>query len=170
MSATITLPLCFSTADSEGPTLTINSTTTLVGTPAVKSLHIPGYYWTMHLQNRMPQFLGKSPDRQISLVTETTSGDFYFGRPPAAELPSQTEYAIPLSLSLVLPSIGNLSFAPNYSAFFYRPQLSSPSLIVNSWSLSARWYFARDARVPIRQQAPLHGPASADQTKTGTAH
>ena len=135
----------------------------------VESLHTPGYYWQIHLQNRLPQFLGKSSDGQISLVTDTT-GDYYFGRPPSAELPSQTEYAIPLSLSLVLPSIGNLTFAPNYSAFFYRPQLSSQSLIVNSWSITARWYFARNARVPIRRQAPLKGPETSDQTKTGSSH
>jgi hypothetical protein len=169
VSATVTLASCFTTADSEGPALAINGSTTLVGFPSVKSLHSPGYYWQIHLQNRLPQFLGKSSNGQISLVTDTT-GDYYFGRPPSAELPSQTEYAIPLSLSLTLPSIGNLSFAPNYSAFFYRPQLSSHSLIVNSWSLTARWYFARDSRVPIRRQAPLKGPASSDQTKTGSAH
>jgi hypothetical protein len=37
-------------------------------------------------------------------------------------------------------------------------------------SIAARWYFARDARVPVFKQAPLAGPASADQTKTGKAH
>ena len=165
VSATVTLANCFAAA----PALQINGSTTLVGSPSVKSLHTPGYYWQVHLQNRLPAFLGKSSSGQISLVTDTT-GDYYFGRPPSAELPSQTEYAFPLSLSLVLPSIGNLSFAPNYSAFFYRPQLSSHNLIENSWSLTARWYFARDARVPIRRQAPLKGPQSSDQTKTGSAH
>ena len=147
----------------------INGSTMLTAPPSVKSLHTPGYYWQVYLQNRLPQFLGKSPDKQISLVTQT-NGDYYFGRPPSAELASQTEYAIPLSLSLVLPSIGNLSFAPNYSAFFYEPQKSGHTLIVNSWSLTARWYFARDARVPIRRQAPLKGPATSDQTKTGSGH
>ena len=169
VQASITLQTCFTTKDAQGAALTINDTTMLTGPPAVESLHSPGYYWTIHLQNRLPQFLGKSPDRQISLVTDT-NGDYYFGRPASAELPTQTEYAIPLSLSLVLPSIGNLSFAPNYSVFFYRPQLSPYSLAVNSWSLTARWYFARDARVPVRRQTPLRGPASADQTKTGSAH
>ena len=165
VSATVTLANCFSSS----PALQINGSTMLVGSPSVKSLHTPGYYWQIHLQNRLPPFLGKSSNGQISLVTDTT-GDYYFGRPPSAELASQTEYAIPLSLSLNLPSIGNLSFAPNYSAFFYRPQLSSHSLIVNSWSLTARWYFARNARVPIRRQAPLKGPESSDQTKTGSGH
>jgi hypothetical protein len=169
VSATVTLASCFTTADSSGPALTINGTTALFGQPSVKSLHTPGYYWEMHLQNRLPQFLGKSPDKKISLVTDT-NGDYYFGRSPSAELASQTEYAIPLSLSLVLPSIGNLSFSPNYSAFFYRPQLSNKSLIVNSWTLTARWYFARDSRVPIRRQAPLKGPETSDQTKTGSSH
>jgi hypothetical protein len=162
----ITLQSCFTTSDPQGPPLSINSHTTLVGSPAVESLRSPGLYWQMHLQNRV---WGKLPEKQISLVTDS-QGDYYFGRPPSAELPSQTEYAIPLSLSLVLPSIGNLSFAPNYSAFFYRPQLSPNSIVVNSFSIAARWYFARDARVPIRRQTPLRGPASADQTKTGSAH
>ncbi len=166
VSAATTLSSCFTTANSNGPALTINGTTILSSPPLVKSLHTPGYYWQIHLQNRLPQFLGKSPDKQLSLVTDTT-GDYYFGRPPSAELTSQTEYAIPLSVSLVFPSLGNLTFAPNYSAFFYKPQKSSESLIVNSWSLTARWYFARDARVPIRRQAPLKGPETSDQTKTG---
>jgi len=169
VSATVTLQNCFTTADSEGPALAINGSTMLSGPPLVKALRTPGFYWQIYLQNRLPQFLGKSSNGQISLVTQT-NGDYYFGRPPSAELASQTEYAIPLSLSLTLPSVGNLSFAPNYSAFFYRPQLSSHSLITNSWSLTARWYFARDARVPIRRQAPLKGPESSDQTKTGSAH
>jgi hypothetical protein len=119
----------------------------------------------LHFQNR----LFGSKANQVSLVTDS-QGDYYFGRPPAAELPTQTEYAIPLSLSLVFRTYGNLSFAPTYSAFFYKSQLSGQSLQVNSFSIAARWYFARDARVPIRKQIPLQGPESSDQTKTGKAH
>ena len=85
-------------------------------------------------------------------------------------MPTQTEYAIPLSVALVLPVFGNLSFAPTYSGFFYKPQMSDNSLEVNSFSIAARWYFARDARVPLRRQIPLPGPASADQTHTGKGH
>jgi hypothetical protein len=165
VSADITLQTCFS----QKPALTIiggTNGTTVVGLPGVKTLHSPGYYWQLHFQNRV---WGKDPNKQISLVTDS-QGDYYFGRAAGAELPTQTEYAIPLSLSFVIPALGNLSFAPSYSAFFYKSQLSDQSLQVNSLSIAARWYFARDARVPIRRQARLPGPASADQTKTGKAH
>ncbi len=163
-----TLQTCFSSSAFGTPAkpLTINSTTTIVGTPAVKTLYSPGYYWTLHFQNHL---FGKNPASQINLVTDS-SGDYYFGRPPSAELPTQTEYAIPLSLALILPSKGNLTFAPTYSGFFYKAQLSSQNLVVNSFSIAARWYFARDARVPLRRQIPLQGPASADQTHTGKGH
>jgi hypothetical protein len=175
VSAHYTLQTCFSSSTYGTPAspLTINSTTTIIGSPAVKTLHTPGFYWTLHFQNRLWQSArgaGRGgPPRQISLVTDS-QGDYYFGRTPAAELPTQTEYAIPLSVALVLPSIGNLSFAPTYSAFFYESQKTDASLKVNSFSIAARWYFARDARVPIRKQTPLPGPMSADQTKTGKGH
>jgi hypothetical protein len=166
VSASSTLQACF-TADK----LVINnnnsgSATKVVGVPGVKTLHSPGVYWQLHFQNHI---CCKTPNKQFSLVTDS-QGDYYFGRSPSAELPTQTEYAIPLSLSLLFPAMGNLSFAPSYSAFFYKSQLSAQSLQVNSLSIAARWYFARDARVPIRRQARLAGPSSADQTKTGKAH
>jgi hypothetical protein len=159
VSAKITLQTCFSAAK-------FNINANIFGVPSVKSLHTPGYYWTLHFQNHL---FGKNPATQINLVTDS-SGDYFFGRPPAAELPTQTEYAIPLSLALVLPSKGNLTFAPTYSGFFYKSQQSTKDLVVNSFSIAARWYFARDARVPLRRQIPLQGPASADQTHTGKGH
>ena len=167
-NSNITLQSCFSspTAGTPAKTLTINSTTRVVGTPAVKTLFTPGYYWTLHFQNHL---FGKSPASQINLVTDS-SGDYFFGRPPSAELPTQTEYAIPLSVALVLPSKGNLTFAPTYSGFYYKSQESSQNLVVNSFSIAARWYFARDARVPLRRQIQLSGPNSADQTHTGKGH
>ncbi len=167
--ATVTLQTCFGSAKYGTPAiaLILNDTTTVVGKPAVQTLHTPGYYWDLHLQNHI---YGKgSEQKQIRLVTDS-QGDYYFGRPPAAELPTQTEYAIPLNVSLVLPSIGNLSFAPTYSAFFYANQVSNQSLLVNTFSIAARWYFARDARVPVPKQAPLPGPQSANQTVTGKSH
>jgi hypothetical protein len=167
-NSNITLQSCFSSATSGTPAkaLTINSTTRVVGTPAVKTLYSPGYYWTLHFQNHL---FGKTPANQINLVTDS-SGDYFFGRPPSAELPTQTEYAIPLSVALVLPSKGNLTFAPTYSGFYYKSQESSQNLVVNSFSIAARWYFARDARVPLRRQIQLSGPNSADQTHTGKGH
>ncbi len=123
-------------------------------------------YWTFHFQNRL---FGSTPGKQIGPVTDS-QGDYFFGRSRSAELPTQTEYAIPLSLALVLPSIGNLSFAPTYSGFYYKPQRNGNSLEVNSFSIAARWYFARDARVPLRRKIPLQRPASADQARTGKGH
>ena len=168
VSYNMTLQSCFSssTAGTPAKPLTINSTTIVVGSPAVKTLFTPGYYWTLHFQNHL---FGKNPASQINLVTDS-SGDYFFGRPISAELPTQTEYAIPLSLALVLPSKGNLSFAPTYSGFFYKAQESDKNLVVNSFSIAARWYFARDARVPLRRQIQLSGPNSADQTHTGKGH
>jgi hypothetical protein len=159
VNARITLQSCF-------VSMPVNGNTRVVGSPGVATLHSPGFYWQLHIQNRL---LGKQPSKSFSLVTDS-QGDYYAGRPASLELPTQTEYAIPLSVSLVFPSMGNLSFAPSYSAFFYKSQLSDQSLQVNSLSIAARWYFARDARVPIRRQAKLPGPSSADQTRTGKAH
>ncbi|MGD0156105.1 MAG: hypothetical protein ABSB50_08405 [Terracidiphilus sp.] len=165
--ANVSLQNCFSGPYGNPPTpLTINGTTQVIGSPGVRTLHSPGYYWDFHFQNHL---FGSAPGKQVNLVTDST-GDYYFGRPSSAELPTQTKYAIPLSVALVLPVFGNLSFAPTYSGFFYKPQLSDSSLEVNSFSIAARWYFARDARVPLRRQIPLSGPASADQTHTGKGH
>ncbi len=165
-----TLQTCFSSSTYGTPTppkpLTINSTTTVVGFPVVQTLYTPGYYWTLHFQNHL---FGKNPTTQINLVTDS-SGDYFFGRPPSAELPTQTKYAIPLSLALIIPAKGNLTFAPTYSGFYYKAQESNQNLVVNSFSIAARWYFARDARVPLRRQLPLQGPGSADQTHTGKGH
>ncbi len=160
VSAYVSLQTCFTQAK-----FVIN-TNNLNVFPGVKTLHALGFYWDLHLQHHL---FGKGQGKQISLVTDS-QGDYYFGRPPSAELPTQTEYAIPLSVSFVLPVFGNLSFAPTYSGFFYQPQRSNESLQVNSFSIAARWYFARDARVPFRRQIPLSGPASADQTHTGKGH
>jgi hypothetical protein len=159
VSAKTTLQNCFSNAK-------FNINSNIIGVPSVKSLHTPGYYWTLHFQNHL---FGKNPATQINLVTDS-SGDYFFGRPISAELPTQTEYAIPLSLALVLPSKGNLTFAPTYSGFYYKSQQSAKDLVVNSFSIAARWYFARDARVPLRRQIELQGPASTDQTHTGKGH
>jgi hypothetical protein len=161
VNANITLQTCFS----QPPQFVITSNTRLVEPVTIKDLHSPGLYWNFHLQNRL---FGKG-GKQVSLVTDT-QGDYYFGRPASAELPTQTEYAIPLSFSVVFPSFGNFSFAPTYSAFFYKSQLSTQSLQVNSFSITARWYLARDNRVPIVRQSKLPGPASSDQTKTAKAH
>lgn len=157
VNANITLQTCFG----QPPQFVITSNTRLVQPVMVKDLHSPGLYWNFHLQNRL---FGKG-ERQVNLVTDT-QGDDYFGRPASAELPTQTQYAIPLSLSVVFSAFGNFSLAPTYSAFFYKSQLSTQSLQVNSFSITARWFLARDNRVPVVRQSKLPGPESSDQTKT----
>ena len=164
VSSAVTLSKCFYT--SPPAQFLISSETTLVGAPAMKELHTPGAYWNMHVQNVLYR---KGDKVKVSLVTES-QGDYFFGRPGSAELSTQTNYAIPLSVAVVFPSFGNLSFAPTYSGFYYKSQLSNQSLQVNSISIAARWYFARDARVPVLTQRLLPGPLSADQTKTGKGH
>lgn len=169
VNANYTLQTCFSSplyGTPLGKALTINSTTRVFGSPAEETLYTPGYYWTLHFQNHL---FGKNPATQINLVTDS-SGDYFFGRPDSAELPTQTKYAIPLSLALTIPAKGNLTFAPTYSGFYYKAQLSDKNLVVNSFSIAARWYFARDSRVPLRRQLPLPGPGTADQTHTGKGH
>ncbi len=161
VNANITLQTCFS----QPPAFTITSNTKLIQPILVKDLHSPGIYWNFHLQSKV---FGKA-DKQVSLVTDT-QGDFYFGRGASAELPTQTEYAIPLTISLNFPAFGNLSFAPAYSGFFYKSQLSTQSLQVNSFSIMAKWYLARDNRVPLVRQSKLPGPQSSDQTKSAKTH
>ena len=162
VSSSITLQTCFSQA----PTFTITSNTTIPKPPTVNDLNTPGLYWAIHLQNHLGT---KGMWNKMSLSTDV-QGDFYFGRPTSAELPTQTEYAIPVSVALMFPSIGNLSFGPTYSGFFYKSQLSTQSLQVNSYSITAKWYFSRDNSVPIKRQIRLPGPTSADQTKTARVH
>ena len=58
-------------------------------------------------------------------------------------------------------------FSPTYTTFFYRNQgAPSHSLVTNTFAETAKWYFARDAAVPIWQQLWFRGPASFDQTKS----
>jgi len=60
-------------------------------------------------------------------------------------------------------------FSPTYTTFFYRNQgtaAESHSLVTNTFSVTAKWYFARDAAVPFWRQLWFRGPASFDQTKS----
>jgi hypothetical protein len=132
VSATVTLANCFTNTDSSGPALhhqwqhgagrlsvsqvSSHSRLLLADSPAEPSPPIPG-----KLVRRANQS-GHRDDGRLLL------------RPPSlcrAGLANRVRHPIE-SLARDLPWRGNLSFAPNYSAFFYRPQLSSHSLIVNS--------------------------------------
>ena len=55
------------------------------------------------------------------------------------------------------------------TTFFYRNQgtpSESHSLLINTFSVTAKWYFGRDAAVPFWHQLRFRGPASLDQTKS----
>jgi len=59
--------------------------------------------------------------------------------------------------------------SPTYSDFFFENQgISSQrtSLIDTTFSIAAKWYFARDAQVPFHKQLWFAGPASMDQTSS----
>jgi hypothetical protein len=106
---------------------------------------------------------GKSP--AASLVVETL-GDSFFRRAAGRALSTQTLYDVPLSVSLAFPVFRNFSLAPTYSGFFYGSQVTAQHLLVDSFTINARWYFDRDAAVRGFRQLVFSGPASADQTKS----
>jgi hypothetical protein len=56
------------------------------------------------------------------------------------------------------------------SATLTHIQLSAQSLQVNSFAITATWYFSRDNSVPVKRQIRLTGPSSTDQTKTAKVH
>ena len=158
VSGSQSLNTCFANAKGTFP---IGPLTVPVGKPDVETLHTPGAYWDAHIERKYG-----SGFKQVTIVSESV-GEILFGRPASAVLPTQPNYAIPWSVSLVFPVWGNLSIAPTYNAFFYRGQLSDNHLQTNSYAIALRWYFARDERVPPHRQLWVTGPASADQTKTG---
>ncbi|UWZ85246.1 hypothetical protein [Occallatibacter riparius] len=144
----------------------IGPSTTVVGHPATQSLHTPGAYWDVHLSRGLDMGALKNLKPALTLVSES-QGDWFFGRPASAQLPTQTNYAVTWNSSLNVPLWGNLSFGPTYNVFFYQPQLSAVHEQIRTFSVALRWYMARDQRVPMFWTAPrMAGPSSADQTKS----
>ena len=128
--------------------------------PQTETLHTGGLYWDMHLQ------FTPNKDKRWSLALDTKGDDFVW---PGARLLTQSRYAFTTTEALNFKVIGNLLFAPTYSQFFYRNQGEegeSHSLVTKTFSVVAKWYFARDAAVPFWRQLLFLGPASADQTKS----
>ncbi len=137
---------------------TVSASTVLI--PMTETLHAGGAYWDVHLQKA----LGKA--KHFSLTMETKGDNFML---PAVTLPTQARYAFTTDGSFNFSVIGNLVFSPTYTTFFYRNQGGpgvSNALMTNNFSVTAKWYFARDAAVPGRRQIWFQGPASLDQTKT----
>lgn len=128
-----------------------------------ETLHQHGLYWDIHYQRALKKDEQGAP--QISLVIDT-QGDYFRPRSPGKTLSTQTYYDDLLKIGFAFPVLRNLAFAPTYSPFFYGNQIAQHSLVVNTFSLTARWYFDRDAGVRFKHQLVFVGPASADQTTT----
>lgn len=129
-------------------------------TPVTQTLHAGGFYWNAHVQKIF------DARKNYSLSFDTSGDSFLL---PGFTLPTQTRYAFNTKLALNFTIAGNLSLSPTYSDFFFENQgISSQrtGLIATSFSISAKWYFARDAQVPLKKQVWFSGPASANQTSS----
>jgi hypothetical protein len=156
-NSTQTISNCFKQAS-----IPVTANTSVSALPA--TLHSPGLYWDVHFQKALVPLADKSGPG-ISLQIDT-KGDYFIPRGSPKTLSTQTLYDLPLSVALAFPIFRNFSVGPNYQVFFYGNQVASQHLIVNSFSLSGRWFLDRDAAVRFRRQVIFKGPASADETKT----
>jgi hypothetical protein len=131
--------------------------------PVPKTLHTGGLYWNSHIQKTID-------GKKNYSISFDTAGDSYLL--PGFVLSTQTRYALTTKLALNFKIVGNFSLSPTWSGFYYENQgdeSTTPnrtSLITNGFSVSAKWYFARDAEVPFRKQPWFQGPASVDQTSS----
>lgn len=132
----------------------------------LETLHQHGLYWDIHYQRAL-----KKDEKGVPLVSLVidSQGDYFQPRSPGKTLSTQTYYDDLLKISFAFPVFRNFSFAPTYSPFFYSNQVTQNSLVVNTFSLTARWYFDREAGVRLKRQLLFVGPASADQTTSGKA-
>jgi hypothetical protein len=128
------------------------------------ALHSPGLYWDAHFQKILVSLSDKSGPG-VSLLIDT-KGDSFFRRGANKTLSSQTLYDVPVSIALAFPIFRNFSIGPNYQAFFYGNQVAAQHLLINSFSLTGRWYLDRDAAVRPHRQIVFKGPISTDETKT----
>jgi hypothetical protein len=128
--------------------------------PDTLTLHTGGLYWNSHIQ----KILDKK--KQYSVSFDTMGDSFLF---PGYTLPTQTRYAINSKLSLNLNVLGNLMFSPTYSVFNFENQGIPPErtpINTTSFSIAMKWYYARDADVPMRRLLWFSGPKSSDQTSS----
>lgn len=139
--------------------LVITSSTVLK--PLTATVRTGGWYWDVHLQRPLDK------GKHSSFTIETKGDDYAW---PGATLPTQSQYAFTTTGALNFAVIGNLAFSPTYTTFFYgnqgTPANPSHSLVTNTFSVTLKWYFARDAAIPFWQQIWFRGPASLDQTKS----
>lgn len=159
-----TIPQCFG-ANKQFP---IDATTSPVNPVTGKEatglqlLHATGWYWDVHLQRGV---LKKSGQSDISLSLDS-KGDLFNPRPAGASLSTQTRYAFPITTSINFPVLRNFTLSPTYTAFFYENQVAGQTIIVNTFSITGKWFYDRDSRVPLLKQLVFKGPASLDQTKS----
>jgi hypothetical protein len=150
----------------------IDSTTRLAAPLTTATVHVTGAYWDLHFQKALSK-AGKSATAGANSSAKSginftldSKADWFSRRGAGESLNTQTRYAIPLSVALNFPVRGNLSLSPTYSTFLYSSQVTGQSIVINTASIEAKWYFARDASVPVRRQGYFRGPSSADQTSS----
>jgi hypothetical protein len=115
-----------------------------------------GAYRGIHLQKGLVK-IGDRKGPGINLTLDTT-GDWYSRRSAGQALTTQPQYEFPIAVALNFRVFRNLSFSPTYTVFRYASQVTGQSL-VDSYSISLKWYFARDSAVPPRRQLYYHpGP------------
>jgi hypothetical protein len=159
-NGTSTLQQCFSM--SSNPPFTVDGTTFVLKPYDLVTLPVSGLYWDIHLQRGLWKD-AKSGEVKMNLTVDT-KGDFYVER--QSSLSTQTRYAFPITGAVSFPVLRNFSLGPTYSAFLYSNQVSQQSIVVHTFSISARWFYDRDSGVPFPRMAMFKGPGSQDQTKT----
>jgi hypothetical protein len=172
-NSTTTIPACFAGyAKTSG--FQVNAETKSVSVLS-ESAHSVGAYWDVHLQKQLlkpqPGSDGASATSKPGSKTGInfsldSKADWFSPRGQLHALNTQTQYAIPLSASLNFPVLRNFSLSPTLSSFFYATQVTRQSINIETFSITAKWYFARDETVPPHRQLLFAGPASADQTST----
>lgn len=125
-------------------------------------LHATGWYWDVHFQKGL---LKTSGQYGISFSLDS-KGDLFAPPPRWRELVHADPLCIPVTPSINLPVLRNFSLSPTYTAFFYENQVAGQTIIVNTFSITAKWFYDRDSRVPLLKQLVFKGPASLDQTKS----
>ncbi|CAN5676990.1 hypothetical protein BH10ACI4_BH10ACI4_11690 [soil metagenome] len=130
--------------------------------PLTMTTHTAGLYWDIHISKGIKKKIDRTGPA-MSFVFDS-KGDYFRKDERPSALSTQTRYDVPLSFSLGFPILQNLTLAPTYAPFLYQNQRDFHSLVVNSFSISARWYFARDSAVPVSKQIVFSGPASTNQS------
>lgn len=121
-----------------------------------------GLYWDISFKWKL--IPGKNNFHEMDFVA-ASKGDAFVRRSARDVLSTQTLYDIPLNLGVTFQVLPNLSFAPSGNFFFYNNQIAERQLLIRGFNITMRWYFDRDAHVPLLRQLLLLGPASQDQTR-----